>query len=280
MVRGPGQVSSSGVGRLLDLDASQYDTDKSRKYLENYERWLGHLTDEPIAILELGVQRGGSLEMWRDAFPNATVVGLDLNPSTTNDTTGRIRLYQGFQQDVATLDRVGATEAPGGFDVIIDDASHLGSYTSESFWHLFPNHLKPGGLYVLEDWSCAYWDSWSDGRRFEAEPDVGEVRRTRRSEAQQRLRLVARPVARRLQEVPALRKRLEGAFLRVERSLVQTRFPSHDFGMAGIVKQLVDVTAAAAIARDPNGVAPPDLIARMEITASQVLIVKKPAMAA
>ena len=36
---------------------------------------------------------------------------------------------------------------------MIDDASHLYNETSASFNVLFPR-LRPGGLYVIEDWSC------------------------------------------------------------------------------------------------------------------------------
>jgi hypothetical protein len=42
--------------------------------------------------------------------------------------------------------------APEGFDIIIDDASHIGELTKTAFWHLFDNHLKPNGLYAIEDW--------------------------------------------------------------------------------------------------------------------------------
>ena len=42
--------------------------------------------------------------------------------------------------------------APEGFDIIIDDASHFGDLTKIAFWHLLYNHLKPSGLYVIEDW--------------------------------------------------------------------------------------------------------------------------------
>jgi spermidine synthase len=47
--------------------------------------------------------------------------------------------------------------APEGFDIIIDDASHFGDLTKIAFWHLFDNHLKPSGLYVIEDWGTGYW---------------------------------------------------------------------------------------------------------------------------
>jgi hypothetical protein len=41
-------------------------------------------------------------------------------------------------------------------DLVIDDASHLYPFTKGSFETLFPR-LRPGGLYIIEDWS---WDCW------------------------------------------------------------------------------------------------------------------------
>jgi len=148
------------------LAAFGYDTDKSPRYLGNYERYFRPLINNPICILELGVFRGGSLYLWRDFFKHGTIVGLDANAVSIDDPTGRIRFYQGLQQDTDLLDRIRLECAPDGFDVIIDDASHVGELTRISFWHLFENHLKPGGIYVIEDWGTGYWDSFPDGKSF------------------------------------------------------------------------------------------------------------------
>ncbi len=84
----------------------------------------------------------------------------------------------------------------------IDDTSHAGSLTKASFWHLFVNHLKPGGLYFIEDWGTGYWDDWEDGKSY--------------------------------QELA---------------SEDPHRFPGHDHGMVGFVKQLVDESGRNAIHR-------------------------------
>jgi len=61
--------------------------------------------------------------------------------------------------------------APEGFDIIIDDASHFGDLTKIAFWHLFDNHLKPSGLYVIEDWGTGYWSDWTDGKTYRPVPN-------------------------------------------------------------------------------------------------------------
>ena len=64
------------------------------------------------------------------------------------------------------MSRVANETAPDGFDIIIDDASHIGEFTKRSFWYLFDHHLKPGGLYVIEDWLTGYVDNWPDGKKL------------------------------------------------------------------------------------------------------------------
>ena len=80
------------------------------------------------------------------------------------ETGERIQVFQGDQADKAFLSKVANRTAPDGFDIIIDDASHIGELTKATFWHLFDRHLKPGGLYAIEDWGTGYLDDFPDGR--------------------------------------------------------------------------------------------------------------------
>lgn len=149
----------------MNLSTDGYDTDKCPVYLRNYEVWFATLRDQPVRLLELGINRGGSLLLWRDYFERGVIAGLDLEPSHVDDASGRVHIYQGRQEDTTVLDKIGAELGP--FDIVIDDASHLAAPTRISFWHMFERHLKPGGLYAIEDWGTGYWDSWPDGRRYE-----------------------------------------------------------------------------------------------------------------
>jgi hypothetical protein len=142
------------------LSTDGYETDKSW-LTPRYEQLFAPLRDRPLRLLELGVDRGGSLKMWRDYFPSGSIVGLDAEEISLDEE--RIRVYRGLQQDTALLDRIGAECAPDGFDVIIDDASHIGELTRTSFWHLFTRWLAPGGIYAIEDWGTGYWRDWPDG---------------------------------------------------------------------------------------------------------------------
>ena len=159
------------VKRLTDVP---HASDK-QFYLESYARHFEPLADAPITLLELGVDRGASLRLWRDFFLHGTIVGLDENPVKMPDFGERIRLYQGRQEDTSLLDRIGKECAPGGFDIIIDDCAHIAELARTSFWFLFEHHLKPGGIYAIEDWGTGYWRDWPDGKAFEPNHSHGMV---------------------------------------------------------------------------------------------------------
>lgn len=159
--------------RSEQLDLAAYDTDKiQHHYLKVYDPILSRWTDNDVKLLEIGVRKGGSLKLWRDYFPRGTIAGIDLELPEGFIPGERIELFKGSQEDTQFLSQVARSVAPDGFDIIIDDASHIGELTRTTFWHLFPHHLKPGGLYAIEDWGTGYFDDFPDGRRFDPKPSI------------------------------------------------------------------------------------------------------------
>ncbi|MGH9904926.1 MAG: class I SAM-dependent methyltransferase [Pyrinomonadaceae bacterium] len=252
------------------LNAELYDTDKARHrhYLEKYEKHFEGLVDRDIRLLELGVYRGGSLLLWRDYFEKGLIVGLDINPIDLHDPTGRIRTYCGKQQDTNLLDHIAREAAPEGFDVVIDDCSHIGELTRISFWHLFDNHLKPGGLYVIEDWSTGYWDSWFDGIGFRPRSN----QRYSQGLFRFRSKLARLYSSKVMEHTPLARKFI----VTMKKFLNGRQFYSHDYGLVGFVKELVDECGMADITRNDLGI-PPERASKfkeMRISPGQVFIVK------
>jgi hypothetical protein len=238
-------------------------------YLATYEKYFSSLKDGEIKLLELGVATGLSMQMWRDYFPRGTIVGVDLYPGEVNDP--RVHIYRGPQNDTAFLSRIANERAPDGFDIIIDDCAHIGELAKTSFWHLFLNHLKPGGYYVIEDWGTGYWGNhhlYPDGEFFKPSRDNGAMH------------WLANKV---LNTGPLYRPKL-GLLGRLLRRYQYTRrFPSHDYGMVGFVKQLVDECGRAEItnpkwadssSHGSTGVAESTRFSEMLITPGLVLITK------
>ena len=232
-------------GKSLVEIASAYDTDKAgSSYVEYYDRYFGPLRQQPVRMLELGILHGGSLLMWEEYFSDGFIVGLDLDEIALPGSHERVRIYQGRQEDTKLLDRIAEESAPQGFDIIIDDAAHMGVLARTSFWHLFDRHLKPGGIYVIEDWGTGYWESWPDGAQYHARP--------------------AAP--------PSLGTRMAAKVARVD-----AQFNAHNFGMVGLIKELVDECGMRDITHAKHGVPPwrESRIEEMSLRHGQAFVRKK-----
>jgi len=155
------------MSRLIDLNVGAGALKNVSHMLDNYQRHFEPYQDREIVLLELGIYEGGSLRLWEEFFPKGSIIGVDCNRG--DRSYGRITEYGGQQQDIELLSRIAAAHAPDGFDIIIDDCSHVGSLTRTSFIHLFYKHLKSGGLYSVEDWGVSY-----EGGSWEGEPYAGK----------------------------------------------------------------------------------------------------------
>ena len=119
--------------------------------------------DKKINILEIGVQNGGSLEIWADFFNNAEkIIGCDIDPKCGEliFENERISIVIGDVNDYKTYNRI--VQVSQQFDIIIDDGSHNSSDIIRSFSRYFPL-LRTNGIYVIEDLHASYWQDSGDG---------------------------------------------------------------------------------------------------------------------
>ena len=141
-------------------------SDKWSLYLTEYDRLFNDYRDRPIQLLEIGIQNGGSLEIWSKYFSNATaLIGCDINPDCARliYEDPRIGVIVGDANDAAVSERV--FQCSSQFDIIIDDGSHLSSDIVRSFALYFPR-LVEGGIFVVEDLHCSYWSQFEGGLFF------------------------------------------------------------------------------------------------------------------
>lgn len=151
----------------LDKIAKSFGTDKSSEihnYCEKYEKWLPFNRLEPITVLEIGVLRGESLLTWREYFPNAKIVGIDINPDCKHieNPDKNIFIEIGSQDDPLFLQNV--CNKHGKFDLILDDGSHINEHVIKSFQFLI-DFVKSEGIYIVEDSVTSYWGEWGGGFR-------------------------------------------------------------------------------------------------------------------
>ena len=138
-------------------------SDKWTIYLEEYDRLLRPYRQQPVRMLEIGIQNGGSLEIWSKFFPQAQrLVGCDINPdcSKLQYDDARIAVVVGDANQDQTAAQIASLSET--FDLIIDDGSHTSSDIVRSFFRYF-ERLTDGGLFIAEDLHCSYWQSFGGG---------------------------------------------------------------------------------------------------------------------
>jgi hypothetical protein len=156
------------VGMLCKLFVEHvgYVSDKWEHYLPIYESlFAGFIArGQPVRVLEIGVQNGGSLQIWSKYFPaGSTVVGIDIHPACASlAVEPNISIRIGDASSPSALD---CMLGEANFDIIIDDGSHRSDQVVSTFWACF-ERLSPGGFYVIEDLHCSYWKSHGGGFRL------------------------------------------------------------------------------------------------------------------
>ena len=162
---------------ILDILCEKYGSDKGywdydkehvypwnpHNYTDVYNELFGHCRQYIQNVLECGLgtnnteyksnmtengKPGASLRVWRDYFPVANIVGLDID-GTVLFSEERIDTYQCDQTDTKqvfdtlyNLDRQ--------FDIIIDDGLHE-FQAGFLFFHVASKFLTPNGVYIIED---------------------------------------------------------------------------------------------------------------------------------
>jgi len=132
-----------------DRYRARCDKGTRHTYIEVYEKLFRPYRDTATDVIEIGVFKGGSIDLWTSYFTRATVHGVDVKPCVyAPEQPDRVRLYI---SDSADGDRLHSALEPGlMYDVIIDDGCHKLNTQKRTFTNLYPL-LKPGGVYVIED---------------------------------------------------------------------------------------------------------------------------------
>jgi hypothetical protein len=148
------QISESHTGKY---------SDKWSSYLEIYWQLFAPIRDNDVDVLEIGIQNGGSLEIWAKLFPNSkNLIGFDVHPKCKDLTFADPRIKV-FVEDAAEIKAgILVRETSSNLGVVIDDGSHISRDIIRSFLIFFPQ-LKPGGIYVIEDLHASYWSDWQGG---------------------------------------------------------------------------------------------------------------------
>jgi hypothetical protein len=142
------------------LNHTEKVSDKWTLYINEWDRIFSPYRDLPIDLFEIGIQNGGSLEIWAKYFTNAKkIIGCDIDEKCRelSFTDPRIEFYVGDANINEIQEKV--LESAPKYDIIIDDGSHRSSDVIRSFCRYYP-YLKYDGIYVIEDLHTSYWEEF------------------------------------------------------------------------------------------------------------------------
>jgi hypothetical protein len=169
--------------RLAELFEAE-GTDKGPLYAGAYEALFRARRKQIRRVLEIGIgtlnpaaassmfgfgashyRPGASLRAWRDYFPNAEIVGIDVQPDT-QFCEERIQTFLCDSRDPGAAERFLSIQEP--FDIVIDDGSHQAQDQLATLRNFFPAVRTPG-LYLIED---VHWHSELFSRPNMIEPVI------------------------------------------------------------------------------------------------------------
>ena len=147
------------MNSLFDTDKNLQTTKNWTGFLKIYNEYFKNFKNEEINILEIGVDKGKSLELWRSYFTKAKICGIDIGKM--NFKIEGVELITADQTDTQALKTI--CEKYKSFDIIIDDGSHVSKHIIASFKFLF-DYLSEGGLYAVEDLQTSYFPRFGGSR--------------------------------------------------------------------------------------------------------------------
>jgi len=141
-------------------------SDKWELYLSEFDNNFQRFRDAEINLFEIGVQNGGSLEIWAKYFPKAKhIIGCDIDETCKEleFSDPRISLIIGNANSDEVEDRL--RNSISSLDIVIDDGSHKSSDIIKSFSR-YIKYQNYNGLYIIEDLHASYWDEYEGGLHY------------------------------------------------------------------------------------------------------------------
>jgi hypothetical protein len=154
------RLSANPLFAYFSANKAGRPLDKWIHYFPIYERHLAPYRGQPVRLLEIGVYRGGGLDLLRYYLGlQATLIGIDIDDAARTAAGPSHTVEIGDQSDPQFLRAV--SENHGPFDVVIDDGGHTMRQQVISAETLFPL-LAEGGTYFVEDCHTSYWPDYAD----------------------------------------------------------------------------------------------------------------------
>ncbi|NBW12771.1 MAG: hypothetical protein EBR82_32585 [Caulobacteraceae bacterium] len=142
------------------LKKNNFDTDKNtnHSYALIYDDLFENLFDKEIKLLEIGIDKGGSIQLWQEVFPKGKFTFIDI---TDKNIPEQIRKKIDEKQNCIFIIENAYIENTSNkivdtFDIIIDDGPHtLNSFIA--LLNLYLPKVKINGYLIIEDLIDLSW---------------------------------------------------------------------------------------------------------------------------
>jgi len=114
-----------------------------------YQRHFMPLASRSTKLLEVGVQSGGSINMYRSVLPLAYYYGMDINRNCLGFADQQTTIYLGDQAQVPAWQHFFSAVTPN-LDICIDDGGHQPHQMLATIQQVLPR-MNQGGFYLTED---------------------------------------------------------------------------------------------------------------------------------
>jgi hypothetical protein len=145
---------------LIDIiDNERTDKNTIHSYIPLYEDLLNKKKETAKNILEVGIDRGGSIKLWSEYFTNATIYGLDImdinNVWDGIKNKNNIILYTSLNAyDPIFVNNTFMNKIK--FDFMLDDGPHT-LKSMINFIELYSPLMADDGILIIEDVQSLDW---------------------------------------------------------------------------------------------------------------------------
>ena len=140
-------------------DGTKTDKNYYHSYLPLYQTLMEHKQLTAKHVLEIGIERGGSIKLWHDFFPHATIEAIDVRPMSDmwEGILNNDRIVLHTSTDAYDFSFFHSLYNQGiKYDVLIDDGPH--TLTSMiTFLQLYSHLMTDDGILIIEDVQSIDW---------------------------------------------------------------------------------------------------------------------------
>lgn len=137
---------------------------KTKNYFEIYDQLFNSYINKKIIFVEIGIFKGGSLEMWKRFFgKKARIIGIDINPEVKRFEKDGFEIFIGNQSDPNFWNYF--FKKVGKVDIILDDGGHSNKEQIITAINCF-KYIKNNGKLVFEDVHTSYQKNFNNPSQY------------------------------------------------------------------------------------------------------------------